>query len=69
MKIEKNIPISEPRESKYSIVEQMVVGDSILCKNRNEAVALQIQGRYKNPSWKFSTRTMENKTVRVWRVK
>ena len=65
MEIEKNVPVPEGGRSKIQIINDMDVGDSILCQQYNEAMSLRDALRYRN--MKYATRKMED-GYRVWRL-
>ena len=73
MKIEKNIPIPKSKAGKplkYGIVDEMNVGDSILCTGNTEAIGCLNRGLlkgYKMLRRKVDVICNEDK-IRVWRI-
>ena len=65
--IEKGIPLPEREEpsEKYNVIKDMEVGDSILVKNasQKQRVAARLG------SGKYTTRSNEDGTIRIWRTK
>ncbi|MBL7740288.1 MAG: hypothetical protein JNK14_13815 [Chitinophagaceae bacterium] len=69
-KIEKNIPLPEAGKtnSKYAVIGDMEVGDSIFMEGKIVTSVSCILKKYKKSGKAFSSRTVEG-GVRTWRIK
>ncbi len=69
MKIDKNIPIpnrSQGKPRKYGIVDDMEIGDSILCSSKSEVLGCYNRGKYLG--YAPCVRKVDN-GFRIWRTK
>ena len=66
MQIEKNIPVPPAGRSKIEIINDMEIGDSVLCETYEQAMSLRDALRYRG--LKYTTRKIENEGWRVWRL-
>ena len=67
MKIEKNVPIPPAGRSKIEIINDMEIGDSVLCETYEQAMSLRDALRYRG--LKYTTRKMDDAGGwRVWRL-
>lgn len=66
MQIEKNIPVPPAGRSKIEIINDMDIGDSVLCETYEQAMSLRDALRYRG--LKYTTRKIENEGWRVWRL-
>ena len=67
MQIEKNVPIPSGRRSKIKIINDMEIGDSVLCETYAQAMSLRDALRYRG--LKYTTRQMDDGSGwRVWRL-
>lgn len=67
MQIEKNVPIPPARRSKIEIINDMEIGDSVLCETYEQAMSLRDALRYRG--LKYITRKMDDSCGwRVWRL-
>ena len=71
MKIEKNIPIPDRRgrKGKYAFVYDMEYGDSVLMHDEMEKQKISAHIRYSDSNCRVVVRTMEDKSIRVWKIK
>jgi len=68
-KIEQGVPVPRTRSQKYSELDRMEVGDSILFKGVNiHKIATSVFWRQQKYGKKFTCRSLPEGT-RVWRVK
>jgi hypothetical protein len=66
MQIEKNVPVPPAGRSKIEIINDMEIGDSVLCETYEQAMSLRDALRYRG--LKYTTRKIENEGWRVWRL-
>jgi hypothetical protein len=66
MQIEKNVPVPPAGRSKIEIINDMEIGDSVLCRTYEQAMSLRDALRYRG--LKYTTRKIENEGWRVWRL-
>jgi len=67
MQIEKNVPIPPAGRSKIEIINEMEIGDSVLCETYEQAMSLRDALRYRG--LKYTTRKMDDAGGwRVWRL-
>jgi hypothetical protein len=66
MQIEKNVPVPPAGRSKIEIINDMEIGDSVLCETYEQAMSLRDALRYRG--LKYTTRKIENQGWRVWRL-
>ena len=67
MRIEKNIPVPPAGRSKIEIINDMEIGDSVLCETYEQAMSLRDALRYRG--LKHTTRKMDDGCGwRVWRL-
>lgn len=67
MQIEKNIPVPPAGRSKIEIINDMEIGDSVLCETYEQAMSLRDALRYRG--LKYTTRKMDDGCGwRVWRL-
>jgi hypothetical protein len=66
MQIEKNVPIPPAGRSKIEIINDMEIGDSVLCETYEQAMSLRDALRYRG--LKYTTRKMDQGGWRVWRL-
>jgi len=66
MQIEKNVPVPPAGRSKIEIINDMEIGDSVLCGTYEQAMSLRDALRYRG--LKYTTRKIENQGWRVWRL-
>jgi len=67
MQIEKNVPIPPAGRSKIEIINDMEIGDSVLCETYEQAMSLRDVLRYRG--LKYTTRKMDDAGGwRVWRL-
>ena len=66
MQIEKNVPVPPAGRSKIEIINDMEIGDSVLCETYEQAMSLRDALRYRG--LKYTTRKLENQGWRVWRL-
>lgn len=66
MQIEKNIPVPPAGRSKIEIINDMEIGDSVLCGTYEQAMSLRDALRYRG--LKYTTRKMDQGGWRVWRL-
>ena len=66
MQIEKNVPVLPAGRSKIEIINDMEIGDSVLCGTYEQAMSLRDALRYRG--LKYTTRKIENEGWRVWRL-
>ena len=67
MQIEKNVPIPPARRSKIEIINDMEIGDSVLCETYEQAMSLRDALRYRGH--KYTTRKINDGCGwRVWRL-
>jgi len=66
MQIEKNVPVPPAGRSKIEIINDMEIGDSVLCGTYEQAMSLRDALRYRG--LKYTTRKIENEGWRVWRL-
>ena len=66
MQIEKNVPGPPAGRSKIEIINDMEIGDSVLCETYEQAMSLRDALRYRG--LKYTTRKIENEGWRVWRL-
>ena len=66
MQIEKNVPVPPAGRSKIEIINDMDIGDSVLCETYEQAMSLRDALRYRG--LKYTTRKIENEGWRVWRL-
>tara|TARA_R110000787_G_scaffold279830_1_gene390195 strand:+ start:610 stop:834 length:225 start_codon:yes stop_codon:yes gene_type:complete len=71
MNIEKNIPIPSRRgrKGKYAFVYKMVYGDSIVTRDEKEKQKISAHIRYSDTTCRVVVRTMEDGSIRVWKIK
>ena len=70
VKIEKNISIPKARDKnggKYGIVDEMEVGDSVLCSS-HLIHSVSFRARSKNPQKTFVSRKEGKTHTRLWRT-
>ena len=66
MQIEKNVPVPPAGRSKIERINDMEIGDSVLCETYEQAMSLRDALRYRG--LKYTTRKIENEGWRVWRL-
>tara|TARA_R100000935_G_scaffold36441_1_gene57435 strand:- start:1829 stop:2053 length:225 start_codon:yes stop_codon:yes gene_type:complete len=71
MNIEKGIPIPDRRgrKGKYAFVYDMDYGDSVLMQDEKEKQKISAHIRYSDKTCRVVVRTMDDKSIRVWKVK
>ena len=66
MQIEKNVPVPLAGRSKIEIINDMEIGDSVLCETYEQAMSLRDALRYRG--LKYTTRKIDGNGWRVWRL-